>query len=178
MIPSRAGRLERITIRLPDGPAVIARSPVLEKNRLRCRPTVEDLTFAPDRRIDCFPGSVLLDWAACPSWWLTLADHFRRTDPRYERRLEVEMVADGRRQVGYSRNISLGGMYLEASEPLPVQTTVQIRFRVPTQPEPIDVTGEVRWVEKGAPDQATGMGVRFHGLRARDVWALNRFFQT
>ena len=88
------------------------------------------------------------------------------------------MVADGKRQVGHSRNISLGGMYVETAEVLPLQTTVQIRFRVPTQPEPIDVTGEVRWVERGGPGQAAGMGVRFHGLRARDVWALNRFFQT
>lgn len=88
------------------------------------------------------------------------------------------MVADGKRQVGHSRNISLGGMYVESLEVLPVQTTLQIRFRVPTQPEPIDVTGEVRWVERGGAEQAAGMGVRFHGLRARDVWALNRFFQT
>jgi uncharacterized protein (TIGR02266 family) len=107
-----------------------------------------------------------------------LADHFRRTDPRYERRLEVEMVADGKRHLGHSRNISLGGMYVESLDVLPVQTTLQIRFRVPTQPEPIDVTGEVRWVERGAAEQVAGMGVRFHGLRARDVWALNRFFQT
>jgi uncharacterized protein (TIGR02266 family) len=107
-----------------------------------------------------------------------LAEQFRRTDPRYERRLEVEIVADGKRQVGQSRNISLGGMFVESPEVLAVQTTIQVRFRVPTQPEPIDVTGEVRWAERGTPGQPHGMGIRFHGLRARDVWALNRFFQT
>jgi uncharacterized protein (TIGR02266 family) len=90
----------------------------------------------------------------------------------------VEIVAEGRRQVGHSRNISLGGMFVETAEPLPVQTTIQIRFRVPTQPEPIDVTGEVRWVERGGDGHTAGMGIRFHGLRARDVWALNRFFQS
>jgi uncharacterized protein (TIGR02266 family) len=104
-----------------------------------------------------------------------LAEQFRRTDPRYERRLEVEIVADGKRQTGHSRNISLGGMFVDAAEVLPVQTTIQVRFYVPTQPEPIDVTGEVRWAEKG---ERPGMGIRFQGLRARDVWALNRFFQT
>jgi uncharacterized protein (TIGR02266 family) len=107
-----------------------------------------------------------------------LADQFRRTDPRYDRRLEIELVAEGRRQVGHSRNISLGGMFVETAEPLAVQTTIQVRFRVPTQPEPIDVTGEVRWVERGGSGQPAGMGIRFHGLRARDVWALNRFFQS
>jgi uncharacterized protein (TIGR02266 family) len=107
-----------------------------------------------------------------------LVDQFRRTDPRYDRRLEVEIVAEGRRQVGHSRNISLGGLFVETTEALPVQTTIQVRFRVPTQPEPIDVTGEVRWIEKTDSGQAVGLGIRFHGLRARDVWALNRFFQS
>jgi uncharacterized protein (TIGR02266 family) len=90
----------------------------------------------------------------------------------------VELTADGVRHIGHTRNISLGGMFVETPTVLPVQTTIQVRFRVPTQPEPIDVTGEVRWMEAGAADQLSGMGIRFHGLRARDVWALNRFFQS
>jgi hypothetical protein len=69
-------------------------------------------------------------------------------------------------------------MFVETATVLPVQTTIQVRFRVPTQPEPIDVTGEIRWVEAGGAGQAAGMGIRFHGLRARDVWALNRYFQS
>jgi uncharacterized protein (TIGR02266 family) len=92
--------------------------------------------------------------------------------------LEVEMTADGTRHLGHSRNISLGGMFVETATVLPVQTTIQVRFRVPTQPEPIDVTGEIRWVEPGTAAQMSGVGIRFHGLRARDVWALNRFFQS
>lgn len=107
-----------------------------------------------------------------------MAEQFRRTDPRYERRVEVEITADGKTHVGHTRNLSLGGIFVELPEALPMQTTVQVRFRVPTQPEPIDVTGEIRWVEPAKPGQPAGMGIRFHGLRARDVWALNRFFQA
>ncbi len=107
-----------------------------------------------------------------------MAEHFRRTDPRYDRRLDVEILLDGKKHVATSKNLSLGGMFVEIVDPLPVQTTVQVRFRVPTQPEPIDVTGEIRWVERAPAGQAAGMGIRFHGLRARDVWALNRFFQS
>ena len=73
------------------------------------------------------------------------------------------MTADGNRHLGHSRNISLGGMFVETMQALPVQTTIQVRFRVPTQPEPIDVTGEVRWVEAGGAGQLSGMGIRFHG---------------
>lgn len=107
-----------------------------------------------------------------------MVEHFRRTDPRYERRVEVEILVNGKVITAVSRNLSLGGMYLESDEVLPAQTTIQVRFRVPTQPEPVDVTAEVRWVEKATEGKPAGMGIRFHGLRARDVWALNRFFQS
>jgi uncharacterized protein (TIGR02266 family) len=107
-----------------------------------------------------------------------LVEHFRRTDPRYDRRVEVEISADGQLIHAVSLNVSLGGIFVETSQLLSEQTPVQVRFRVPTQPEPVEVTGEVRWIEHGEGDRLTGMGIRFHGLRARDVWALNRFFET
>jgi hypothetical protein len=96
-----------------------------------------------------------------------LAEHFRRIDPRYERQLEVEISFEGKKQLSQTQNISLGGLYLTAPAPLPIGATVQLRFTLPTQPEPVEVAGD-----------ESGIGIRFQGLRARDVWALNRFFQN
>lgn len=107
-----------------------------------------------------------------------MSDQFRRTDPRYARRLEVQLVSGDQSRTAMTGNISLGGLFVETTETLPLQTRVQIRFRIPTQPEPIEVSGEVRWVDPGGPDQPAGLGIRFQGLRAREVWALNRFFQV
>lgn len=107
-----------------------------------------------------------------------MAEHFRRTDPRYLRRLEVELLVAGERYHGLSRNISLGGLFVELDAALPLGAKVDVRFRVPTQPEPIEVSGEIRWIEPHSPDRPAGVAVRFQGLRAREVWALNRFFQT
>lgn len=87
-------------------------------------------------------------------------------------------MAAGKRTTAICKNISLGGMFVETVDVLPEQSTVQVKFSVPTQPEPIEVTAEIRWIERGLPGQLPGMGIRFHGLRARDVWALNRFFQS
>jgi uncharacterized protein (TIGR02266 family) len=106
-----------------------------------------------------------------------LVEHFRRTDPRYDRRIEVEVKAGHRTFQAHTRNLSLGGMYLETAELLPLLTTVELRFKLPAQPEPVEVTAEVRWVEPGEGELLSGMGLRFHGLRARDVWAFNRLFQ-
>ena len=106
-----------------------------------------------------------------------MSDHFRRTDPRYARRLDVELIVANRTYTATTGNISLGGVFVETKESFPLQSRLQIRFRIPTQPEPIEVTGEVRWIEAGGTNQAAGMGIRFQGLRAREVWALNRYFQ-
>jgi len=109
----------------------------------------------------------------------TLAEHFRRIDPRYDRQLEIEVQFEGKKQISQTRNISLGGLYLESATALPIGTTVQLRFQLPTQPEPVEVAGDVRWVIKQeGPNDKNGVGIRFQGLRARDVWALNRFFQS
>jgi uncharacterized protein (TIGR02266 family) len=106
-----------------------------------------------------------------------LAEHFRRIDPRYERQLDVEVVSDGKKQTSRTINISLGGLFLESATPLEMGATVQLKFKLPTQPEPVEVAGDVRWVVKKDAASA-GIGIRFQGLRARDVWALNQFFQT
>lgn len=106
-----------------------------------------------------------------------MAEHFRRIDPRYERQLEVEVAYEGKKHVTQTQNISLGGLYLDAPAPLPIGVTVQLRFSLPTQPEAVEVAGDVRWVVKKGSGDESGIGIRFQGLRARDVWALNRFFQ-
>jgi hypothetical protein len=42
--------------------------------------------------------------------------------------------------------------------------------------EPVVVDGQVRWLEL-EEGHVRGIGIRFEGLRARDVWALNKFFE-
>jgi uncharacterized protein (TIGR02266 family) len=106
-----------------------------------------------------------------------LAEHFRRIDPRYERQLDVEVVVDGKKHTSRTVNISLGGLFLDSAVPLEIGVTVQLRFQLPTQPELVEVAGDVRWLVK-REDGRQGIGIRFQGLRARDVWALNQFFQT
>ena len=106
-----------------------------------------------------------------------MAEHFRRIDPRYERQLDVEVTAEGKKHMSRTVNISLGGLFLDSAAPLELGATVQLRFQLPTQPEAVEVAGDVRWVVKREGSHS-GIGIRFQGLRARDVWALNQFFQT
>jgi PilZ domain len=68
-------------------------------------------------------------------------------------------------------NLSLGGALFSLGSKLAMGQRVDISFRVPTIDEAIEVGATVRWSD----DKATG--IQFDGLRARDVWALNKFFE-
>jgi len=49
---------------------------------------------------------------------------------------------------------------------------VHVSFRVSTHENPIENDALVRW----STDH--GIGIQFDGLRAKDVWALTRYFDT
>ena len=100
----------------------------------------------------------------------------RRSDRRYERRVAIDFTHEGTSFSSHTRNISLGGVFIETDQTLPFGARVALKFRVPTQAEVVEVDGQVRWLEM-EEGRLRGIGVRFEGLRARDVWALNKFFE-
>jgi uncharacterized protein (TIGR02266 family) len=101
----------------------------------------------------------------------------RRSDRRYERRVAIDVVREGTAFSANTRNISLGGVFIETESSLPFGVRVQLKFRIPTQTEVVEVDGQVRWLEM-EEGHVRGIGIRFDGLRARDVWALNKFFES
>src|SRR5690349_20074011 len=72
---------------------------------------------------------------------------------------------------GKTRNISIGGAFIDLERTFAMGTRVVLKFKVPALTETIEVGAIVRWVESG------GIGVQFDGLRARDVWALGKLFE-
>jgi uncharacterized protein (TIGR02266 family) len=100
----------------------------------------------------------------------------RRADRRYDRRIPIEFSHEGRPYSADTVNISLGGLFIGTDIALPMGSKVALKFRVPTQNEHIEVEAVVRWVES-EDGRVIGLGVRFEGLRARDVWALNKYLE-
>jgi uncharacterized protein (TIGR02266 family) len=99
----------------------------------------------------------------------------RRADRRYDRRLAVEVIHEGKRFTAHSRNVSLGGLFIETDRALPFGANVTVTFDVPGLDEPVEAEAQVRWSEP-ADEGRGGVGLRFAGLRAREVWALNKYF--
>lgn len=95
----------------------------------------------------------------------------RRVHERHERKIPVVIVHGEREVQGTTRNISLGGMFIETSQTMTIGTPARLRMRLPALKELTEVPVTVRWV---TPE---GIGVQFGSLRALEVWALNQLFK-
>jgi type IV pilus assembly protein PilZ len=64
----------------------------------------------------------------------------------------------------FARNINEGGLFVETETPHPLGTPVDLQFKLPGSPDPIQVTGSVVRVADGPTDEASGMGIAFGEL--------------
>lgn len=111
----------------------------------------------------------------CVQW--AVAEN-RRASSRHDVHLPAQVTVDGTTLQYVVINVSHGGALIgvdpnhqTADAKLAMNTRVVIRFEIPTFDEPIEVGATVRWSDRGVS------GIHFDGLRARDVWALNKFFE-
>ena len=66
----------------------------------------------------------------------------------------------------HSRNISRGGIFIETDHPLPVGSTLVIRFTTPSGDD-LEIEGDVAWVNSTSANSETpnpGMGVQWTDL--------------
>jgi len=65
---------------------------------------------------------------------------------------------------GVARNLSRGGIFVEAHADLPPHTEVDLDFRLPDSDTRVSPSAEVMWRRMEAPGQPPGMGMRFLAL--------------
>jgi type IV pilus assembly protein PilZ len=82
--------------------------------------------------------------------------------------VSVEFVSKGSdaRGVGRAKDISLGGMYIETTEPLAFSSELTVYVTLPGQKGPFALPGVVRWT------RGDGMGVQFGLIGARETHAI------
>lgn len=77
-----------------------------------------------------------------------------------------------------ARNISVGGIFLETFDPLPLGSEVRIHFEMPDSSGEVVAVGEVKnhyylnYQSEGAPQSLMGMGIRFTGFEEDTEMAL------
>lgn len=92
----------------------------------------------------------------------------KRAHIRVPTRLRVVYEHGGARIEARSRDLSLGGMFVEDVPPLPFGTELVVRVTLPALDRPAELRCVVRWVK------SDGMGLAFGPLRAAETWAINQ----
>lgn len=81
------------------------------------------------------------------------------------------MTHAGTEHRAVSRDVSLGGMFMQCEVKLAFGEEIEVRLALPGLKDVTTIPATVRWHGPG------GMGVQWRSLRARQVWALNRLFR-
>lgn len=103
----------------------------------------------------------------------------KRQSPRVRMQAQVDFESEDNFFNGFSANISDGGVFVATVNVLPLGTSVDIGFTLPTG-ERIECKGVVRWVREiddKQPDVFPGMGVQFVDLEDRSAQAIESFIQ-
>ena len=87
--------------------------------------------------------------------------HERRLHKRHKLKIDVNYRRGETYLFSQSENLSELGIFLVSNDPLARGTELELRFSPPEGGAPIEVTGEVVWIEMGGHGKAPGMGIRF-----------------
>ena len=102
-----------------------------------------------------------------------------RESGRFSVDLEVTMSSDHNFYAGFAENISSGGLFVATYVRRRKGDRLEIVFNIPSHPEPIRATGEVRWVREYSEHSNVppGFGVRFVDLPDDAALAIDRFLK-
>lgn len=88
-----------------------------------------------------------------------------------------------KKQFVFSDNISMGGVFLETFDPLPIGTRVTLRFPLKSALRPIQIEGRVVWnrpeiAEGKLGNKSSGMAVAFMSVKDVDRKFLKEFLDN
>jgi Tfp pilus assembly protein PilZ len=81
-------------------------------------------------------------------------------------------VTGGKSIAGRSRDISIGGMFIESDAPVAFGTELHIVLRLPNTRQDTRLPATVRWLNPG------GFGVQFGLLGARETHAISELLKS
>ena len=95
----------------------------------------------------------------------------RRLNPRAP--LATQVQCDQCMTLAFSRDISLGGMFIETNEPLPVGSALTVRFNLEQRDKVVTASAKVTYqIEK------MGMGVVFTEIGQEDCDAIRHYLES
>jgi uncharacterized protein (TIGR02266 family) len=104
------------------------------------------------------------------------------SEPRRNIRLAIYCDPDQQKlMTNYTVNLSAGGVFIEAEDILPVDTTLEIKFKLPDNDIIITCNARVAWTnEPGLLKKDSlppGMGIQFVDLSLNNLQAIRNFLK-
>jgi uncharacterized protein (TIGR02266 family) len=88
-------------------------------------------------------------------------DPDRRHLQRHPVRLDVDLQTGDAFLYSRTSNLSELGVFVVSATPSAPGTRVHLRFGTPGDGGPLEIEGEVRWIDRGGGGREPGMGIRF-----------------
>jgi len=109
--------------------------------------------------------------------------HEKKEVPRYKIRLAIFHGPDQQTlMTQYSVNISTGGLFLETTRIVPVDTLLHVEFMLPGKNNPISCKAKVAWTNEPdalkKPSLPPGMGLQFLTLSLDDIHTIQDFLSN
>jgi hypothetical protein len=99
--------------------------------------------------------------------------HDKRSHPRVPLSVDITCEVKGAPQiVGRSKDISVGGIYIESEAAVTFGTEVSIVLRLPNTKADARLPGIIRWIKPG------GFGVQFGLIGARETHAISELLKS
>lgn len=105
----------------------------------------------------------------------------RRQELRVSVKVGVTCSSDSNFFIGFTENISEGGLFLATYDLLPVGEQIELELQLPNHEEPIRTHAEVRWHRRLTDPQngeLVGFGAKFMDLPVSDHAHLKDFIET
>ena len=153
-----------------DIPIIMVTQGGREEDLERCRRSgCDDIVLKPINRHD----------------FMTTAQKFlqirERAVKRFRARLRVRYGAMSRELLDYSIDLSTGGLFLETTRPLLLETPLDLEFILPETDTTIRCKGRVAWVNnpklRRKSHLPAGMGVQFLDLTLDDMNAIRNYIE-
>jgi uncharacterized protein (TIGR02266 family) len=93
--------------------------------------------------------------------------------------VEVSLEGDHNFFVGFSENVSEGGLFVATHSLREIGSIIRLTFQLPDRPRPIEVDAVVRWIRlfNDTSDVPPGLGLQFIELSDEDAHAIRGFVE-
>jgi uncharacterized protein (TIGR02266 family) len=101
--------------------------------------------------------------------------HLALTRVPFDEDVRIRLVRADASSWGVVRDVSRGGVFVESSGKLPVDTELDLDFRLPEVHKPLRPTAQVMWAGLHPISRALGMGLRFLALDRSSTQRIDSF---